>query len=254
MFVACSTLCFSRKTLDASIRQIAELEFNKYELALIESGQHLRPSDVAQQFEVVLQRLRSGPGLNPSALHLDFGPVEAATLKRRFEVCCRLAKPLTIAVLAIPCAPLGTPLASEVQRLSELADIAHRDGLVLSVLTDQNTLTAQPDDAVRLCEQVPGLGLTLDPSHYINGPFQGPPPDELFEYVRNVHFRDTGSRPGEFQVRVGQGEIEYGRILSQLERVGYNQGLTVAILDELDNPFETDVEVRKLKLLLESMI
>ena len=42
MFVSCSTLCFAREPLEAALRQIAELEFDKFELALVEDGQHLR--------------------------------------------------------------------------------------------------------------------------------------------------------------------------------------------------------------------
>jgi sugar phosphate isomerase/epimerase len=101
---------------------------------------------------------------------------------------------------------------------------------------------------------VPGLGLTLDPSHYICGPHQNGSFDEVYPYVQNVHFRDTGKKPGEFQVRVGQGEVEYGRVVSQLERHGYNRALTVAIRDDMENPFDVEVEVRKLKLLLESLL
>ena len=58
-----------------------------------------------------------------------------------------------------------------------------------------------------LCERVPGLGLTLDPSHYIAGPHQGKNYDQVFPYVRHVQLRDTGRGPNQFQVRVGQGEV-----------------------------------------------
>ena len=76
MFVACSTLCFAREPLEKALRQIAELEFDKFELAIVEDGQHLRPSEVGDDPEAALQRLRSGPSLTPSAIHLDFGPVD----------------------------------------------------------------------------------------------------------------------------------------------------------------------------------
>jgi sugar phosphate isomerase/epimerase len=72
--------------------------------------------------------------------------------------------------------------------------------------------------------------------------------------VRHVHLRDTGRGAEQFQVRVGQGEIEYGRIISQLCRHDYDRLLTVAILDIPDAPFVMDAEVRKLKYLLESLI
>lgn len=255
MFVACSTLCFSREPLESALRRIAELEFNKIDLAIVEDGgNHLRPSVIAENAEAALQRLRHGPSLTPSALDLDFGDVDSATLRRRFEAMCRLAKPLTVAVLSIPAASADTPFDDEVARLTELAAIAHREGLVLAVETHSETLTARPEAAVALCQAVPGLGLTLDPSHYIHGPNQGANFDEVYPFVQNVHLRDTSRKHDEFQVRIGQGEIEYGRIVSQLERHGYNRALTVSILDRLENPFSVEVEVRKLKLLLESLL
>ncbi len=65
MFVACSTLCFAREPLETALRQIAELEFDKFELALVEDGQHLRPSEAGDNPEAALQRLRSGPEPDP---------------------------------------------------------------------------------------------------------------------------------------------------------------------------------------------
>ena len=254
MFVACSTLCFSREPLESALRHIAELEFNKIDLAIVEDSPHLRPSDIVTDFETALHRVRHGPSLTPSALDIDFGDVDRATLRTRFEAICRFAKPLTVAVLTIPAAPRGTPLEDEVSRLRELCEIAQVEGLVLTLATHSQTLTADPGTAVALCESVPGLGLTLDPSHYINGPHQGGSFEEVYPFVQNVHFRDTGRKLGEFQVRVGQGQVEYGKIVSQLERHGYNRGLTVAIHDTIDNPFDVEVEVRKLKLLLESLL
>lgn len=254
MFVACSTLCFSREPLESALRRIVELEFNKIDLAIIEGGNHLRPSEVAENPEAALQRLRQGPSLTPSALDLDFGDVDSKTLRRRFEAMCRLAKPLTVAVLSMPAAPADTPFDDEVARLTELSTIASREGLVLTVETHSETLTARPDAAVALCQAVPGLGLTLDPSHYIHGPNQGASFDEVYPFVQNVHLRDTGKQVDEFQVRIGQGDIEYGRVVSQLERHGYNRGLTVSVLDRIENPFSVEVEVRKLKLLLESLL
>src|SRR5438874_9494460 len=121
-------------------------------------------------------------------------------------------------------------------------------------MTGIGTLTEMPTAAVELCNRVPGLGLTLDPSHYINGPNQGASFDDIFPYVRHVHLRDTGKAPGKFQVRVGQGEVEYGRIISHLQRHRYDRLLSVAIHDVADAPFAMETEVRKLKFLLESLV
>jgi sugar phosphate isomerase/epimerase len=256
VFVACSTLCFARESLEAALQHTAELEFDKFELALVEDGGHLRPSEAGDNPEAALQRLRRGPSLIPASLHLDFGSVDWSdpVARRRFEGLCRLAKSLNIAVVTIPAAPSGSSVASEVQRLSQLASTAMSEGLVLALLTHSETLTADPQVAVELCEAVAGLGLTLDPSHFLQGPQPHADYDILFPYVQNVHLRDTGTKAGEFQVRVGQGEVEYARIVAMLQRWGYNRGLTIAIIDRPDNPFDREVEVRKLKLLLETLI
>jgi len=256
VFVACSTLCFAREPLEAALRQIAELEFDKFELALVEDGQHLRPSEAGDHPEAALQRLRRGPSLVPSSLYLDFGPIdwsEPVTL-RRFDGLCRLAKSLSVAVVTLHAAPIGTPLSEEIKRLAQLLSTAMREGLVLALLTHGQTLAADPDIAVQLCNAVPGLGLTLDPSHFLQGPQPHADYDVVFPYVQNVHLRDTGHVPGDFQVRVGQGQVEYARIVTMLQRHGYNRGLTVAIIDRLENNFDREVEVRKLKLLLETLI
>ncbi|WP_435008970.1 sugar phosphate isomerase/epimerase family protein [Tundrisphaera lichenicola] len=254
MFVACNTLCFSKEPLEKAIRHIADLEFRKIDLAIVEGGTHLQPSEIAENVDAAHGRLRDAPSMTPSAYGVDFGDADEATVRKRFEAICRLAKLQTVAVITIPASPLGTPFDDEVKRLAALAGHAMRQGLVLALMTDSTTLTSDPGQAAELCRAVPGLGLTLDPSHYIQGPLAGGNYDEVFPFVQNVLLRDTGRKPGEFQVRVGQGEIEYGRIVNLLERNGYVRALTVSILDSFDNPFEVEVEVRKLKLLLESLI
>ena len=60
--------------------------------------------------------------------------------------------------------------------------------------------------------------------------------------------------PDQFQLRIGQGELEYGKIVSQLDRVHYDRALTVDIRDVPDSPFPVEPEVRKLKYLLESLV
>ncbi len=256
MFVACSTLCFAREPLDVALRMITELEFDKYELALIEDGGHLAPSQVAADPEGTFLRLRSGPSLMPASLHIDFGDLDwnDPRARMRFDGICTFAKVLGVAVLTIPAAPLGTPLADEIKRLAALVAKASREALVVSIHTHSRTLTADPKVAAELCRAVPGLGITLDPSHYIQAGNPELDYSALYPYVQNVQLRDTGPNPGEFQVRVGQGKIEYAQIVNQLERYGYKRALCVTILDRVDNPFDREVEVRKLKLLLETLL
>ncbi len=256
MFVACNTLCFAQEPMDKALRHIIELEFDKFELALVDGGQHLHLSEAGDDPDAAMARIRQGPSLVPSSLYTDFGEADwtsPITLKR-FDGICRLAKSLSIAVITLHAAPRGSSIDDEIKRLTEIGTNAFRKGLVLALLTHSETLTADPQIAVLLCQAVPGLGITLDPSHFLQGPKPDVDFDCVFPYVQNVHLRDTGTAPGEFQVRVGQGKVDYARIVNMLQRHGYNRSLTVSIIDRPDNPFDREVEVRKLKLLLETLI
>jgi sugar phosphate isomerase/epimerase len=233
---------------------MAELEFKKYDLAIHEGGKHLRPSQVAADVSHAAARLRHGLGLVPGAFSVAIEAPKEEDYLRQFQAVCRLARICSVPLLTLSAAPADTPLEDEVQRLTRLVRLADADGLLVTVATLSGTLTQTPDKAVQLCEQVPGLGLTLDPSHYIQAGLSDRIIDPVFPHVLHTHLRDTGKGANQFQVRVGQGAVEYGRIVSQLARHRYDRLLTVDIRDIPDSPFAMEPEVRKLKYLLESLI
>ena len=254
MFVACSTYCFGKYPLEQALRGIAELEFNKLDVALHEQGRQLRPSEVAADVGHAAHRLRMmGAGLTPAAFTAEID-AEPDEYRRQLRAVCHLARLCAAPVVTIPAASAGSGLDAEVERLTGLMELADKEGVLLNVATRLGTLTEDPDVAVELCERVPHLGLTLDPSHYLAGPHAAKGYDQVLPHVRHLHLRDTGRGPNQFQVRVGQGEIEYGRLVSQLSRHHYDRALTVDIRDIPDAPFPMEPEVRKLKYLLESLV
>jgi sugar phosphate isomerase/epimerase len=208
---------------------------------------------VAADVALAANRLRYGPGLMPAAFSVEIEARPAAATKQ-FQAVCRLARISAVPLLTLRAAESGTDLDTEVERLQRLVRLADSDGIQVTVATLTGTVTENPDTAVELCERVPGLGLTLDPSHYLTGPHQGKSYDQVFPHVRHLHLRDSGKGPNQFQVRVGQGEIEYGRIVSQLMRHGYDRVLSVDIRPVPDMPYAMEPEVRKLKYLLESLV
>lgn len=254
MYVACSTLCFGRFTLENALGAIAELGFNKFEIAIHEKGPHLRPSEVANDVPAAVNRLRYGPGLVPSAFSVDIEAADEKEYQRQFKALCRLARLSAVPVITMNASSTGASIDAEIKRLTELVAIATVDGVQLTVATVTGTLAEQPDTAALLCQRVPGLGLTLDPSHCLCGPNQGKCYDHIMGHVRHTWLRDTGRGPNQFQVRIGQGEIEYGRIISQLERHRYDRLLSVDVRDVPDAAFAMEPEVRKLKYLLESLV
>ncbi|HEY7428445.1 MAG TPA: sugar phosphate isomerase/epimerase [Gemmataceae bacterium] len=254
MFVACSTLCFGRLSLEDALRVLAELEFSKFEAAIHEHGCQLRPSEIAADIGHAAARLRHGPGLTPVAFSVEIDADSTEEHDRQFAAVCRLARISAVPLVSLKPAAVDTNLDDEVERLKHLVKLAAGDGVQVAVSTLIGTLTEDPDIALTLCQRVEGLALTLDPSHYIAGPHADKCHDALYPYVKHVHLRDTGRGPNQFQVRVGQGEVEYGRIIAQLARYQYERVLTVDIHDIPDAPFAMQPEVRKLKYLLESLV
>ena len=254
MYVACSTLCFSRLSLERSLRMIGELAFSKVDIAIHESGPHLKPSEVATDVTLAAQRIRIGPSLSPAAFSVDIECDSETESARQLAAICKLGRLSAVPIVTIAAGSVGNGMDADVKRLTKLSRLVHGEGLTLTVTTKTGTVTETPTGARELCERVPNLGLTLDPSHFVNGPHQGASFDEVYPFVRHCHLRDSGRAAGKLQVRVGQGEIEYGRIISQLERFHYNRLLTVAIYDVPDGHFAMETEVRKLKFLLESLV
>ena len=145
---------------------------------------------------------------------------------------------------------LGTPFNAEIERLGEMVALASVDGVRLGLLTEGGRMSQDPDTIVTMCQNAGGLGVTLDPSHFLHGPKAGASFEPLLDLVYHVRLRDTSKE--KLQVRVGQGEVEYGRLVNQLNRVGYDRALAIDILpdDECDHL----AEMRKLRLLLESLL
>jgi sugar phosphate isomerase/epimerase len=96
------------------------------------------------------------------------------------------------------------------------------------------------------------LGLTLDPSYYTCGRYANQSYDQVFPYVYHTHLRDT--TPSELQVQIGLGEIDYSRIIGQLRRYNYTRALSVEILPSLLGGHDRALELRKIRMLLETLL
>lgn len=251
MYVACSSLCFGRYSLSDALHAISELHFHKVDLALHEKGPHLKPSDVLADVNRVAQILRKA-NVAFAAFHVEIDAPAPDGYRDTLRAVCRLGRLLSVPVVNIPAAPIGSDFGEEVTRLTGLTRVAEAEGVMLTIETHSQTLTADPITAINFCRQVPGLGLTLDPSHYLVGTQPMQEYDDLFPHVRHVRLRDTA--PSRLQVQVGQGQLEYGRIISQLSRERYERALSVDIHDTPEPGYPMEPEVRKLKYLLESMV
>jgi len=252
MYVVCSTLCFGKLKLEDALRHIREMHFAKADLAIHHDGPHLTPADVARDPAKVATKLRAS-NLGFAGFHLTFAELDGPAVRDQLRAVCKLARMLAVPLVTVLAAPTGSDQNAEVERLAAWRDVVQADGLLLCVETATGTLAGDVAGAVELCKQVPGLGLTLDPSYFVTPPTAGAV-DPLYPYVRHVRMRDTGAKAEQFQVRIGQGEIEYGKVISNLGRCEYDRALAVDVRDSINCEFPVEPEVRKLKYLLESLV
>jgi len=249
VIVAASTECFSHLSLRDAITKLVDLEFSSVEISMHEHGNHLKPSAVAADLDQAIDICLNTRRLDIVAFSVDCA-AEGEEFFEQFDACCKLARATKVVTITVPSAEFGTPFNEEVERLRKLVYIAETHGVRVSIKSQTGRVSEDPDTVGVLCNNVPGLGLTLDPSHYICGPHAGRNIDRLLKYVHHVQLRDTSKE--ELQVRIGQGEIEYGKLISQLRKEGYHRALTVDIkpMDDVDHMGE----LRKMRLLLESLL
>ena len=250
MFVCASTECFPGHPREEVLPTLVDLEFAAVELPIHEEGvSWIQPSTVLTHLDQALETCRDNHRLTVAALSID-QKCEGQTYYEQFAACAKLAQALKVVPLVVPAAELGTPFNAEIERLRELVRIASFEGCLVAMKTQIGCMTEDPDTAVVLCDNVKGLGLALDPSHYITGPRQGRDFSKVIPYTYHVHLRD--STKNQLLVRIGKGEVDFGKLISQLNSVGYDRALTVHMPPVEDTDHRA--ELRKIRLLLESLL
>ena len=245
--IAASTRSLWDLAFPAACLQIQELGFDKVEIWLNEDFDQLKPSKVATDPESAAGLLKEASRLSPAAIFLE-SEVDMHT----FEGVIRFAKLLRVAQLTILASPKGTPFNTEIDRLRERNAVCHAAGIRLSVVTKSGTLTEDPHTAVELCQSVKGMGITLDPSYYICRPGGYLEHDLVYPHVLHLQLRDTS--PTEIQVLGGLGDVDYNRIVAMLRQHGYQRNLSVDLLPRTMEGEDRLREMRKLRLLLTSLM
>lgn len=249
MFIAASTGSYSDLEFDQACGQIADLGFDRLELTLATDVEipGLTPGEIASDPEKAVLRVREASRLSLCALNIT-SDLDASLYPGLFK----FAKLLKITQVTIPSLELGAPFNDETDRLKKLVILATQEGIRLSLKTQIGRLTEDPHTAVELCQAVKGLWLTLDPSHFACGPYRGQSYEMVYEYTSHVHLRD--STPDQLQVPVGLGEIDYSRIITQLKNFDYNRAFSVDLIPALAEKEARDLEMRRLRMLLESLL
>lgn len=249
MQIAASTRCYSSDSMKDCCGKLVDHGFRKVELCLNEEGPAvLKPSTVLENPERASHQFSEATRLTPVAIDLE-SDVDGAT----FKAIVAFARALKLTQISVTSSVVGTPFNTEIDRLKEFTKLAAEGGVRVSMKTHSGCLTEDPHTAVELCQSVKGLGITLDPSHYICNPRGVVDHDIVFPHVYHCHFRDT--LPEQLQVQAGLGEVDYSRCLSMLRQTDFDAAASVDLLPGTDDEnFEYPLEMRKLRMLLESLL
>ncbi|MEZ6087973.1 MAG: TIM barrel protein [Pirellulaceae bacterium] len=249
MFVAVSLESMPDLSIEDAAEIADDLEFAAIEIDLHEDGGHVRPSEILSNFDTGYHRVRLSHRLDIAAFSVQLASTGAEHYEQFAEL-CKFAKTCKVVTLTVPSGELGTPFNEELEHLQRLVDCAEAEGCRVAVRTQIGRLSEDPDTLMVLCDNVAGLGITMDPSVFMCGPCSNKSLDRIMKYVLHVHLRD--SKPDAFQVSVGQGEIDYAKLIGQLAHEKYDRALSVHMkpIDGLDHR----VELRKLRRLTESLL
>lgn len=246
MFVAASTRCFAELDFWQALDQIRNLEFDRVEIWLDENG-GLKPSTLHADPDEFIRKIREQTRLSPIAFAFA-QDTDAET----FKSICKIAKALRVSQLIVPSSPLGTPFNQELDRLRALVNQASPDGIRVAVKTQAGHLTGDAFTAVELCQAVDKLGLAFDPSYFLSSKNAQNVMEMVAPHTLHVSLRDSTAQ--QVQVQVGLGEIDYSELVEQLARCRYNRALSIEILPQHMDLSQRPLELRKLRMLLESLL
>ncbi|MDR2757463.1 MAG: sugar phosphate isomerase/epimerase [Planctomycetaceae bacterium] len=248
MIVAASTSCVTTMSLQDILDRLADLEYTNVELVIGEQ-QPILISELVAQYDSIIHTCRTSRRITPVAIYFEPDPTTPNYLEL-FKAACQLAKAIKIVVMTVRASIPGTPFNEEYERLRNLVHIAMSHGVVVGLQTEIGRMTEMPDTLESLCKSIKGLGVTLDPSHYIFNQSKPKDYESILNYVCHVRLRDT--TPTQFQVRIGQGILEFGRLVIQLSKADYHRTLCVDLAQLPD--VDSMAELRKMRLLLESLL
>ncbi len=263
--LACADFTFPLLPHDRALDLIAMLEFDGVDIGLFEGRSHLWPSQVfksAARNGRALQRKLSVRGLRCADVFLQTDTsfvtyaINHPQAVRRRRACEAFLQTLDYAAAAgarhVTTLPgvyfeKESPKASWERCCEELAwrvEQAREYRIVFGIEAHVGSIVPQPEPALRLVRDVPGLTLTLDYTHFAR---RGMPDQAVEPLVAHAsHFHARGARKGRLQARFQENVIDYARVLRAMRQTGYRGYIGVEYVwidwehcNEVDNLSET---------------
>lgn len=231
--IAGSTLLYTRHSLDTACERLSDLGFPAIDLATIEGWAHLDPSTLVDTVETAVRRVRTASDDLPIiAINAGLGTVEPEVAANRLDAVGQLGQELAVSTITLQPGKLDT-LQADLERIERLATVLEPYDSTLCIEAHYNTPAEDPEIALEYA-QLPGVQLTLDPSHFAVGPYWEDGYDALLDSVGHVHLRQAGDSWEALQRPVDDGRIDIERVLEKLRIAGYSGHYSIEYIDSLD--------------------
>jgi sugar phosphate isomerase/epimerase len=102
-----------------------------------------------------------------------------------------------------------------IEELRFMQGVCEGKGLQLNIEPHSHSLAEDPGVVPRFCKAVPGLGLTLDYSHFVFQGYDQSAVEPLHKYATHFHARQA--RPGFTNASRAEGTIDFRRIIHKLK-------------------------------------
>ena len=142
-----------------------------------------------------------------------------------------------------------------VEQQRAMVDIAGEHRLDHNIEACIFSVAHQPDNALRLLDAVPGLGLTLDYAHQVQLNLGHDDIEPLHAHAR--HFQAKQSAPGEFQAKPDEGVIDFGRVVRKMKQDNFDGVISVEFVSSpevLEKGWDLKNESARLKEILDEAI
>jgi sugar phosphate isomerase/epimerase len=234
---------------ESAVEIIRLLAIPAVDVCCMGNRSHIRPEEIRGAIPETAERIRSGlsrQGLALSDLFVipwtDFPTMapnspDAAERDRSralfhdmLELAERIAAPGLTMLPGIAWAdePEERSFARACEELGYRVNETRSRGLRFSIEPHLGSIAQAPEQALRLCEQTPGLELTLDYSHFV---YQGYPDAAIEPLVAHArHFHARGAREARMQCALRESTIDFERMVDVANGAGYDGDLGLEYL------------------------
>jgi sugar phosphate isomerase/epimerase len=234
---SCADFSFPVLRHDKVLKLLELMDFDRVDIGLFTDRSHLQPAD---QLDIPAKRgrelkMRAGNcGLKISDVFLqsalDFKerainhPNKTVRSEER-ELFLRLVEYTAEAgcnhITGLPGVDFGEDSGNIcIEEMSWRLEEANKNGITYAVEPHFGSIMEDPNRAVKLLEQVQGMSVTLDHSHYTA---QGIGVDEveiLVPYASHLHAR--GAAKNEMQTSAARNTTDFLKVIEQLKKHGYS--------------------------------